>query len=205
MATLYNCLKLNKSILAVKLDCKSILCHFKFTDETACLKTAIEKSIEECLATDVVDSLLTCNESVIDEFIKVLHSTNQSHLINLFEMIVDNADTALQLYQNMVQCSLPISPEIKLYLQLNYKQICDILKRSNICVELASWLNDKQAISNHMFCKCTFAYINKGNVTTLLDMIISGNAYQYTCFKEYAKNNCPDLFTILVKQKKLNV
>lgn len=191
-ASFYTYLQANKGVFAVNLDCKSILKTFQFTEETADLKKALEKSIEECIATYVVDTLLWCNESVIKDFIEVLRKTDQAELVSLFETVDYNADKALFEYTCIKPCDTPIPHKAQQNLQLHYKQICQLLRDSKKLVRFTAILVDNCAISKQLRVK-----LENQDASLLLDTIINGNAYQYYQFKACATHHCEELLQYL--------
>lgn len=200
-STLHDWLSVNRGIFAVELNCKSILRHFPFTDETANLKVAVEKSIEECLATWVVDSLLKCDKSVLVEFIKVLYLTNQAKLVHKFQGMGTEGMAypaqVLQEYTSMHHCETSIPLETKHRLQLNYEQITKVISNGSVMETCGTYLSDKKAISKQTFNKCFNAYIYGDNIGMFIDIIINANEYQFEKLKEYAETQCPKLLKYL--------
>lgn len=201
MATVYDYIKINKGIIAVVLNCESMLKYFEFTSKTAELKTSLENAVEECLATCVVDTLLQYDESTIKQFINTLRKTDQVELIEFF---TDDkygqfyGNKKLHEYTSMEPCETPIPIETKRNLQLNYDQISNILyQNAEVFIILINYLMDKKAISCHMRMKCRRAYHTHNNVDMFLDTII--NEYQYTCLKEAAIRCDHELKSDLVK------
>lgn len=192
MASVYYYMTINKNIITVILNCERMLKHFTFTPATANLKTALENAVEEQFAACVVDTLLQCDESVIKQFIEVLHETDQARLAAFFTIEVPNAPLynfcMLRDYTHMQQCETPIPIEAKHNLQLNYEQIKQILQTDVTLTVMIEYLYSKGALSMHMRKKCLHAYLNHNNVSMILDIIINGNEYQYTCFKKCADN-----------------
>lgn len=67
-------IKKNASALAVWLDSERILRNFKFDENTMALKKAVESSIEKCIAFDLVEELLKCDESVLNEVHAIIYN-----------------------------------------------------------------------------------------------------------------------------------
>lgn len=192
MATVYDYLKANKGVLAIQLDCEPILRQFKFTDETADLKKAVEKAADECLATYVVDALLNCSEPVINEFIDVLNNTDQSGAVSWFAKYCIDPDIFLEKYLLIKNCEPLISDDVAKKLQENNSQIRQILQENG--AGLITTLYDVDAISRQMHTKLNSVPIEE-TYTLLLDMIRS--QYQYDICRQWAKTNCPLLLQYL--------
>lgn len=187
MPTVYDYIKSNRGLFATHLDVKFILEHFKFSDETASLKKAIEKSIDECIATYVVDSLLECNISTILQFIDTLQK-KQPCFTKYFYETWDQSDQCLYDYTHAQSCATPIPFESKKNIQFNYTKICELyLRHPRLIGNLIDTLVATNAISQHDWSKLYTSYADKNYILAIkkvLNFILNGNKYQYIMFKK---------------------
>lgn len=198
MADVYSYILSNSGSLAVLLNCESILKHFKFNDKTVFLKKSVENSIEKCIATDVVDSLLKCDEDTIDEFIETLHKTGYLCLTTLFSTVDKNSNKRLLDYKHEIPCRCKIPHADLQKLKLNYSIIQKHLTSNyeNTYLLICA-LQNKKAISMHLLRKLNYALCRSRDVTLLMDAIINGNEYRYTMFRKFVAKYYPELIPYL--------
>lgn len=133
----YSYIEINRGMLSVFMDSEAILREFKFSSNTAALKKAVEKSIDKCIATDIVDELLKSKPEVILEMYHTLHKINQKHLASCFHEEFADSDKEFDEYIKVKDCSEELTEFATLQLDtlINVLMIHNIMN-TNIISEL---------------------------------------------------------------------
>lgn len=174
MNSVYDYIRANYGVLSVDLNVHTLNLPKQYT----VLNQAIDKSIEECIATYVINTLLESSIDTINMFIYALQQSEQEYLVKHFYTVDPNSSKKLYNYISVIECDKPILQSCKRKIQQNYSAFhskCNIHKLNNL-------LLDERVISVNSFRK-----INRWLLTDnrdkamdhLIDVILNGNSAQH--------------------------
>lgn len=189
-----NMIKLNRGLFAVTLSAEGMLKYFKFGPETTALKAAVIKSIDECISTYIVDTLVEYDDtSIIDEFIATLVKIDQVELIKWCYVQYKDADNHFYNYTHARRSTKST------FNYQNYDAVCTCwLQDVNDKYEFMVMLQDAGATSPHVSDK-TMALFHQGMHMEAFKLLFNAilNGGDYETFKKCTAMFSPKMYKYL--------